>query len=110
MPAERKADRAGQSPRLSRGFHAEETVEPDEPAAAPAPAASTRKRSVSAPATSDVLATVKRAARARARCEERTLTALQEAVREARPHHSLREIAEAAGVSYDTVDRWTKPD
>lgn len=108
MPAERKADRAGQSPRLSRGFLAEETVEPDEPAAAPAPAASTRKRSAST--TSAVLANVKRAARARARCEERTLTALQEAVREARPHHSLREIAEAAGVSYDTVDRWTKPD
>lgn len=56
-----------------------------------------------------LLEAVKKAARARSRSEERTLAALQGAVREARAAGlSLREIESVAGVSRDTVDRWTK--
>lgn len=51
------------------------------------------------------LRAVGKAARARARAEE----TLQETVRAARASDfSLREIAKVAGVSYDTVNRWTK--
>lgn len=126
MPPKRKEDRAGQDVPTTReeaGTDAREAFLAEPPMSEPAdvsapatdttppptapPAARRRKRSAS---QTDVLAAVKRAARARQRCEERTLVALQEAVRAAKPHHSLREIAEVAGVSYDTIDRWTKPE
>jgi hypothetical protein len=139
MPAERKADRAGQASRpVSAAARAEiealadelDDLEPAPPlpgvaaaeaaealsdlAAAgpppPTPAASAPR--LPASQDGDLLAAVKKAGRSRARADRRashTLTVLQEAVREARPHHSLREIAAAAGVSHWTVDEWTKP-
>lgn len=91
MPPKRETDRAGQS-----AAAAERTEAPARP-----PSASAARVKVHWP----LLEAVKRAGRSRARADERLI----EACREARPHHSLREIADAAGVGHDTVDRWTKP-
>lgn len=60
----------------------------------------------------DILERVQKAARARKRYSKQVDAAtreLQVAVVEAREAGgSLREIAKVAGVSYDTIDRWTK--
>lgn len=100
MPPKRETDRAGQASQPGGGAPVADDVLP---AAVPAPSASTPRRPASR-AKPDMLGPVRRAAKSRVRADER----LQDACRDARPHHSLRDIAEAAGVSYDTVDRWTK--
>ena len=61
----------------------------------------------------DFLAAVKKAGDLYARRQKATaeaMAALQEAAKAARleGEFSLRKVAAAAGVSYDTVDRWTK--